>query len=362
MPTFLALCCAFCHKYQVQQDKKVKKFTCPCCHQQQSYQRIYAISDKAKDIRLVVQDLNERHITAAETQDHIQVQSSLDIAPLKQYDPSLWQEFIEEESDKPEQQNTTSRDMYVTEAPDLPRPAKRLKQQKETSTAASRPHAVPEGWHKEPLRASRLPGQRLQHQNKHEQLQQEQPKAHTWAIPSGTKRLPSECQLLQSGACKLGFRLQMEQQQHQQQVLALSIPHAQAAGAASWPLQATRSTSSWSGSEELGSRWGVGPSSEGSANILKSAQAMPGDLPLRDCSKQQHKAKSSPLAAQLASKQPEAMFSQQGAQQQQQLRKQQQPQHMSTWGMFMEAETDAGLESDEGEELDARGMLVTTID
>eukprot|EP00775_Hariotina_reticulata_P003723 gene3723-biopygen5404 len=57
--TFVCLQCAFCHKYQVQQEKASKKFTCSVCGHKQSVKQIHAVSNHAKDIRKVVQELSE---------------------------------------------------------------------------------------------------------------------------------------------------------------------------------------------------------------------------------------------------------------------------------------------------------------
>ena len=364
MPSFVALCCAFCHKYQVQQDKKVKKFTCPCCHQQQSFQRIYAISDKAKDIRLVVQDLNERHFTAVEAQDACLHQAQLPsshVAPLKQHDPSLWQDYIDEEGDLPEDKDNG--DVFVTEAPDLPRPAKRLKQQAETSKTGSKPKAPHAGWHRGDLTAPRQPGQRHQYQ---QQLPQRQPQVASCAGQGGFHNM-------------LVARPQHQQQkpplQKQQPEQALapssSVQQSHEAGGIMPTPRSTQpaSTSAPTRAGQGESRWAAGagaPSSAKGGSMAWGARGVTGAL--RDCSNQQPRlggAGLNPLAGQQAAKQPRPPPQQQGWQQQQQQQKHsrpEQPQQVSSWGTFMEADGDAVPGSDEEDGLEGGEMLVTTID
>ena len=50
--------CCSCLTFQVQQKKKVNKFSCRLCGTKQSLQRIYGQSYKAADLRPIVQDLN----------------------------------------------------------------------------------------------------------------------------------------------------------------------------------------------------------------------------------------------------------------------------------------------------------------
>ncbi|KAL4451795.1 hypothetical protein ABPG75_007457 [Micractinium tetrahymenae] len=56
--TWLVVCCHACGKFQVDQEKKVKKWQCKVCGEKQSLQRIYARSHSAKDCRQVVQKYN----------------------------------------------------------------------------------------------------------------------------------------------------------------------------------------------------------------------------------------------------------------------------------------------------------------
>ena len=60
------MCCAFCQAFQVQQVKKVAKFSCTLCGSKQSVLRVYAISGSAKDVRGVVQRLNMARGSQAE--------------------------------------------------------------------------------------------------------------------------------------------------------------------------------------------------------------------------------------------------------------------------------------------------------
>jgi uncharacterized Zn finger protein (UPF0148 family) len=60
MPNFLALRCAECGKFQVQQQTKKAKFRCPVCGICQSVLKVYATATQAKPIRAVVATLNRR--------------------------------------------------------------------------------------------------------------------------------------------------------------------------------------------------------------------------------------------------------------------------------------------------------------
>lgn len=70
MPEFWGLKCYKCSTFQVQQAKRSNKFCCSLCHEKQSVLKTYAISNSAKDIRLLVCKLNaqrgEREQAAAE--------------------------------------------------------------------------------------------------------------------------------------------------------------------------------------------------------------------------------------------------------------------------------------------------------
>ncbi|KAG2486966.1 hypothetical protein HYH03_014339 [Edaphochlamys debaryana] len=57
--TFQCVKCVACNKFQVQQVKKVQKFSCAVCGTSQTIQHVYAIGDRAKDVRLHVQRLNQ---------------------------------------------------------------------------------------------------------------------------------------------------------------------------------------------------------------------------------------------------------------------------------------------------------------
>ena len=73
--TFCALRCHTCTRFSVQLQKKSNKWTCPVCGTKQSALRCFAVGDMAKDVRLIVQQLNAgqglaAEATAAEAPDH----------------------------------------------------------------------------------------------------------------------------------------------------------------------------------------------------------------------------------------------------------------------------------------------------
>ena len=50
---FVLLQCFSCQMYQVHIKNKTKKFNCKVCGEKQSYRHIFAISNQAKDLRLL---------------------------------------------------------------------------------------------------------------------------------------------------------------------------------------------------------------------------------------------------------------------------------------------------------------------
>ena len=67
--TFCALRCHACSKFCVQLQKKSGKWACPVCGAAQSALRCYAVSDRAKDVRLAVQQLNAAFVEAIRLPD-----------------------------------------------------------------------------------------------------------------------------------------------------------------------------------------------------------------------------------------------------------------------------------------------------
>ncbi|KAJ8330761.1 hypothetical protein QVD99_008636 [Batrachochytrium dendrobatidis] len=56
--TFLVVKCYQCNQIQIQQSKKVSKWTCQVCHERQSLQRVYFESTCAKDCRSALQSIS----------------------------------------------------------------------------------------------------------------------------------------------------------------------------------------------------------------------------------------------------------------------------------------------------------------
>lgn len=59
--TFLGLQCVFCQAFQVTQDKASKRFACVICGAKQSFRTVHAVSNRASDVRRVIQELNKQH-------------------------------------------------------------------------------------------------------------------------------------------------------------------------------------------------------------------------------------------------------------------------------------------------------------
>lgn len=66
MPEYVCVKCFSCGAFQSQQRNKAAKFSCPICSSKQAMLKVYAISDKAKDIRLRVQTLNAARLQQSE--------------------------------------------------------------------------------------------------------------------------------------------------------------------------------------------------------------------------------------------------------------------------------------------------------
>eukprot|EP00466_Bigelowiella_natans_P007569 jgi/Bigna1/147153/aug1.130_g21861 len=61
---YVAVRCFNCATFQSMQRTKLGTFKCKLCNEKQSLKKVYAISDRAKDIRKVVQDLNMHRMVA----------------------------------------------------------------------------------------------------------------------------------------------------------------------------------------------------------------------------------------------------------------------------------------------------------
>jgi ribosomal protein S27E len=60
MVAFLCVACYDCKVYQVIQKTKVPKFTCKLCSAKQSIRKVFLRSERARDVRLAVQQLVSR--------------------------------------------------------------------------------------------------------------------------------------------------------------------------------------------------------------------------------------------------------------------------------------------------------------
>ncbi|KAI9355377.1 hypothetical protein DFJ73DRAFT_825414 [Zopfochytrium polystomum] len=113
MPLFLVVRCVECAAFQVQQKKKVPKWSCPLCQTKQSLLRVYHESDLAKDCRPVAQRLNElrgeaddlvveqRALRMEERGDDFSGPHSLEgtrLGPSTER-PSMWATFVDADED-----------------------------------------------------------------------------------------------------------------------------------------------------------------------------------------------------------------------------------------------------------------------
>lgn len=63
--------CCSCSVFQVQQKKKVKKYTCKLCGKKQTIQKIYGQSYKAADLRPIVQEYNMNEGSRKEKEEEL---------------------------------------------------------------------------------------------------------------------------------------------------------------------------------------------------------------------------------------------------------------------------------------------------
>ncbi|KAK9811466.1 hypothetical protein WJX72_004434 [[Myrmecia] bisecta] len=146
MPEFHAVQCFQCQTFQVQQVKKVAKFSCSLCGCKQSVRKAYAISAQAKDIRLVVQQLNLKRQKADEQQG---AEREADITQFAESprrkeatvipeNLPAWDDFLETEEGPQEDQQRTTDSNFVTQLPDA-------KRQKRANTSQNNQDAPPGG-------------------------------------------------------------------------------------------------------------------------------------------------------------------------------------------------------------------------
>lgn len=98
------------------QMKKSKKFKCSVCGEKQSFRRIYARSDRAKDIRQIVQTLNlargEMELQAELRRIGAVDEEEAEVAPARvpapQPGPSRWADYLEGPTEQEDQSTAAS--------------------------------------------------------------------------------------------------------------------------------------------------------------------------------------------------------------------------------------------------------------
>ena len=113
MPEYVAVCCFQCKLFQGQQLNKQRKFKCKVCGEKQSFRHIYAKSDYPKDIRVAVQQLNQKR-GEMEEQPTVPVQSEY-VAPKSEppCKESKWAQFLETKQDDNSNEEDTN---YITDS------------------------------------------------------------------------------------------------------------------------------------------------------------------------------------------------------------------------------------------------------
>lgn len=83
---YIAVQCFQCKVFQVERTKKQNKWTCKICNSKQSVRKVYAISTQAKDIRLVVQELNMKR---KDVEEELEKQKLLELQESQNDDGQL---------------------------------------------------------------------------------------------------------------------------------------------------------------------------------------------------------------------------------------------------------------------------------
>ena len=129
---FICVECFSCKTFQSIIVSKKAKFQCKICNEKQSVRKIFAISEKAKDIRLVVQNLNENRGQMEEQEDieeeEVVEQKNLNFNSNQQ-SSGKWKEFVEEEEENEEEEEDDPR--YTTIDPSTNKSSKKRKNEKE---------------------------------------------------------------------------------------------------------------------------------------------------------------------------------------------------------------------------------------
>ncbi|KAF8071267.1 mrnip [Scenedesmus sp. PABB004] len=133
MPQFVALQCASCAAFQVQQDKQSKKFACSVCGAKQSFRRSFAVADQAKDARLVVQQLNALRAAAdaaaaggddaglrALEQQALEQQRAAAATGVKRPAAGVWRGFVDQAADDDCPSDGEDDGGFATSLPDPP--------------------------------------------------------------------------------------------------------------------------------------------------------------------------------------------------------------------------------------------------
>jgi hypothetical protein len=107
--------CFSCKTFQAIIVSKKNKFKCKICGENQTVRKIYAISDQAKDIRLVVQDLNLNRPDEEPEQEIKKETVKLISTPPEPAEK--WKEFLDEEDENEDEKEDDPR--YTTLDPSM---------------------------------------------------------------------------------------------------------------------------------------------------------------------------------------------------------------------------------------------------
>jgi hypothetical protein len=118
---FICVQCFSCKTFQAIIVSKKSKFKCKICNENQTVRKIYAISDQAKDIRLVVQDLNLNR--PDEEPDMETKKETVKIISTPSEPAEKWKEFLDEEDANEEEKEDDPR--YTTLDPSMLKKRKR---------------------------------------------------------------------------------------------------------------------------------------------------------------------------------------------------------------------------------------------
>lgn len=140
MPSFLGVRCCECKRFQVQQQTKAAKFTCPVCGQKQSVLKVYCTASRAAEVR---QQVSAWNMQAAQNEQLVVSDDDDDVlcperSEVVAADTSAWEAFLPASEDAPTCPPPHEEPGYTTA---VSAPQRRRKREGEDQTIGARGRA-----------------------------------------------------------------------------------------------------------------------------------------------------------------------------------------------------------------------------